>query len=105
MAMNGVQVQRLGRTGTGSITPQVLAHAGLWSLLEMHLIHLNQGTLHAQSLWATGASRVNSKALSSAKVGWSCSNICAILSRITVAREWQLNVKEEAKSSKRVKTV
>jgi len=29
----------------------------------MHLIHLNQGTLHAQSLWAIGDSRVNSKAL------------------------------------------
>jgi len=27
MAMNGVQVQRLGRTGTGSIIPQVRAHA------------------------------------------------------------------------------
>ena len=36
---------------------------GLWRLQQIHLFHLDQGSLQAHSSWAVGALRVNAKAL------------------------------------------
>ena len=34
---------------------------GHWRLLQIHLFHLDRGTLQAHSLWAVGALRVNAR--------------------------------------------
>jgi len=61
MAMNGVQVQRFGQTGTGVWMTNIVTRSksghgstGLVDLPQLPLFHLDGGVLQADGLWTRG---------------------------------------------------